>query len=512
MSRSFDGTDDNLVFPVSAAGNVGFGTLAAIIKTPASWSGTRSVMRLLTGAFAGCLGMFVASGGQVGMSNGVAAPIGSTVLAANEWYLIAVGKATGTATPRVHIYRYSTGVWVHENTAGGVANAALPSTSGFNTHGQRVGDHFLQATVSVIGLYATALSDGDVETMELSLTAWSALSPVGLWAYNQAATTDAVQDLSGNAAHQSAITGTAVSADEPDGWSYGGAAEAVAGTTAGVATASGTLTATVPVAGGVAGTGATTGAASATVPVSGASAGVGAVAGAASATVPVAGSAAGSGTAAAAVTLAAGVAGSSAGTSTASGALAATAPLAGSIGAVASVAGALSSTVPVSGATAGTSSASGTVDVPGQVTADGTSAGTSTASGQLSATVPIAGAVSGLGATSGALAAAVAILAASAGASEATGQLARARGVVGQAAGVGLLAGILAATVPISGSAAGVAVLIGLLSGGEDVLAAIRAAASDAAHGQAVASDAAYLAAGAGDLALVGALASDSEG
>lgn len=136
-----------------------------------------------------------------------------TVVTANGWHLVAIGKTSGTTTPRYHRYVYNTGVWTHENGSGTFNEAASGGTNTTAEIGSilvAAGESF-DGDIAVVGVFPGVLSDTQIESMPFTLTAWYALSPQALWVLDQHATSQAVPDLSGNGSQQSGITGTAVS-------------------------------------------------------------------------------------------------------------------------------------------------------------------------------------------------------------------------------------------------------------------------------------------------------------
>jgi hypothetical protein len=220
VARSFNGTSDVLKCSVGSPINVGFGTFAAIVNIT-SFSATRSIMRLATSTPTNVLGFSVNTSGQLIMTDGTSAPSGTTALVAGEWYLIAAGKATGTTTPRYHIYRYSTDAWVHENAVGTVANATVPSTTGRMNLMARAADQFTPGDLAAAGFWGRNLSDAEVEQLPFSLQGWHATAPNGLWLLDQGSTSQNVPDLTGSGGNQASLTGTTVSTNSVPVFGYG---------------------------------------------------------------------------------------------------------------------------------------------------------------------------------------------------------------------------------------------------------------------------------------------------
>jgi hypothetical protein len=148
-----------------------------------------------------------------------------TVLATDGWVLIATGKATGTATPRAHKYRYDTNAWTHENHFDGIANSTAPGSDGTVRFGEMAASSFFIGDMLLLGLWNYKLSDAEVETLPFTLQAWltTQTPPVGLWLLDQSATTQNVIDITGGGANQSLLTGTAVATNHPPVFNrYGG--------------------------------------------------------------------------------------------------------------------------------------------------------------------------------------------------------------------------------------------------------------------------------------------------
>lgn len=221
MPRLFDGTDDVLKVAVSTPMNVGFGTFAAILRC-SSFAATRAWMRMHTSGGTNGLGVFFNTSAQVGYSNAAAAPAGTTALSVDTWYLVACGKATGSNTPRVHIYNYGTNAWTHENTGAAITDATAVGTTGSLAIGARNADQFMPGDIAIAGFWASNLTDGEVERLPIRLPDWYALAPTGLWLLDQGATTMSVPDLTGGGGNQTSLTGTAVSSNAVPLLTYGG--------------------------------------------------------------------------------------------------------------------------------------------------------------------------------------------------------------------------------------------------------------------------------------------------
>ena len=98
-----------------------------------------------------------------------------SLVQADGWGIVVVTKAAGTATPRFHVYKG--GAWSHENAAGTQANA-LTHSGGRVLFGTSVAVDY-QFDLAVAGEWNSALSDGDIETLDWASQNWADLAPLG---------------------------------------------------------------------------------------------------------------------------------------------------------------------------------------------------------------------------------------------------------------------------------------------------------------------------------------------
>jgi hypothetical protein len=146
-----------------------------------------------------------------------------------EWQLVAVTKAAGASAPRFHRKKLGAGAWTHAARDGGSATIPDKATAVTRVHfgaGVSFGNPalFKACKIAAAAVYGTALSDSALEAIETAATTAALLAAgsgaLAAWQFNQAAITDAVNDLVGSA-NQNAIVGTTVdTGDAPTGWVF----------------------------------------------------------------------------------------------------------------------------------------------------------------------------------------------------------------------------------------------------------------------------------------------------
>jgi hypothetical protein len=143
-----------------------------------------------------------------------------TVLPSDGWVLVAAGKASGTATPRMHKYVYNTATWTHQDGSAAIANGTLGATETIELGAWFNGVEGADVRLAVGGVYDSNLSDANLETAPLALQALLNLTPAALWRLDQASTSIAVNDLTAGGADQTSVTGTTVVGDCPAGFDW----------------------------------------------------------------------------------------------------------------------------------------------------------------------------------------------------------------------------------------------------------------------------------------------------
>lgn len=137
---------------------------------------------------------------------------------ATNWYLVAFSKAAGSSAVRVDTYNYTTAAWTNQ-TFGNLSDATTGPVAEMRLGWFSASD-VLNGKMAAAALYNTVLTTGQLAGMTATLGSWLALSPRWCVGLNQTSVATPVPDLTNLGGNQSAISGTAVSADEPPGWSY----------------------------------------------------------------------------------------------------------------------------------------------------------------------------------------------------------------------------------------------------------------------------------------------------
>lgn len=228
--REFNGTTDTIRHAIGGFASCAFGTGAAILR-PADNTGGHTTTALHNGS-GSVRNDFVhrsnANPSMFSNATGFVSGGGSPMTNAPEWYMVVGRKATGTATPRFSVYRYSTDTWAHGDAGGTLADWGTPGASG-TIRTDMEATEFLNGRLAVRAAWsnnlpwaASAGGDAALEAagLHLALQAWVDAAPTGLWVFDQASTATPCDDLTGNGADQVALTGTTVVADAPPGFDY----------------------------------------------------------------------------------------------------------------------------------------------------------------------------------------------------------------------------------------------------------------------------------------------------
>jgi hypothetical protein len=200
--RNFDGVDDQVRVRATAATNVtGAVTMVALVRPDVI--GERDLISLHSSGGAGTgYDLALAPSGAITLYNGSSSRTSATgLVAASQWALIAVTKASGTATPRFHVYRYDLSSWTHANASGTLGNGGSVSGGTIRMGAWEDGYEF-DGRYAAAALYPTALSDMAVETLDDSYANWLTAAPAGMWILNQVHVTHPVLDETGGGADE----------------------------------------------------------------------------------------------------------------------------------------------------------------------------------------------------------------------------------------------------------------------------------------------------------------------
>jgi hypothetical protein len=144
--------------------------------------------------------------------NGTGSAMTSPTMVTGSWYLVGHCKATGTATPKLHVYDYGASTWTHQNGSGTQANSSIPVTRAAFGAIQATGNNW-DGDILMGAVWNVQLTDLQFEQLAYDRNAWFAsAAPVAYWELYQDATTQSVTDATGGGANQSAISGTSISA------------------------------------------------------------------------------------------------------------------------------------------------------------------------------------------------------------------------------------------------------------------------------------------------------------
>lgn len=202
----------------SLAGN-GALSVAAIVKRTGDASSTYGWISQWAGSTAYVLGTIFPDAG--GVNTTLATYNGSTernaaptmLLLYNEWYLIGLSKASGTTTPRYHLYRYSTDEWEHGNFDGTMAN--YPAPSGGVEWASAGGESWI-GNLLVGAMWDSELADATFETLAFEKPAWITAAPDEAVRFD---TTGTVTPFVGTSTQFGTTGGTLDVGDAPAGWS-----------------------------------------------------------------------------------------------------------------------------------------------------------------------------------------------------------------------------------------------------------------------------------------------------
>lgn len=223
--RVFDGVDDEVRFPITAATNLtGAFTLAAVVKL----TGTPGWESVISNHDSGEVAKADMELGPSTPNTNISCAVNHltrqstlAVTVANGWLICVVTKAAGTTTSRAHRFIFG-GSWAHGDTSGGPDGNAGTQTGGTIRLGEWEDTDDLTGKLAVCAEWSVALSDAEVEALSANLrtTDWlnHAVSPA--WVVEPGQNTP-VEDMVGSS-DSSVINGTTIdTGDDPAGWVFG---------------------------------------------------------------------------------------------------------------------------------------------------------------------------------------------------------------------------------------------------------------------------------------------------
>jgi len=220
MSRSFDRSVPSVVDFLhgnvfSLSGNL---TWACFYKTLAT--NAYGLIRAQDGSSNLCFGANPYADGNVYWTNGGSSATGDTYPAAT-WAITAFSQ-NGTAVTGIS-WNATSGTWTStpRGTAGNFANPVTQMRVGvFNP-----GNHdALDGLIACQAIWNRPLVVGDFAGFQSAMDAWLATTPIWAAQFNQASPTTMPVDLTGGGGDAFSQTSTTVSADDPPGFVYHGAA------------------------------------------------------------------------------------------------------------------------------------------------------------------------------------------------------------------------------------------------------------------------------------------------
>src|SRR5688572_6807751 len=244
-ARSFDGADDEIRTAIGNCSITGAISMMAIIRR--NGTGYNSIFGTHTsgGSGSNTLEIVDNSGGSANSIdfNGAVTTAGITITNAMGWLLVGVTKPTGTSVYRLHKYTFSTKVWIHADAGFGVATGAS-AAGGTVRFGEWQDVDDFAGWMQRAAMWSRELTDAEVEMLASGLGGWFATRPAGLWDFSQAATGQALRDLTGGGADQTTIAGTTVDKDQlvsEPGWGFTRAITSIGGGTLFTQDVAGTL-------------------------------------------------------------------------------------------------------------------------------------------------------------------------------------------------------------------------------------------------------------------------------
>ena len=221
MSREFDGVNDLMTYSVTTPATAL--TMLMVLKilnaTDSAWLSfmefetAPGTNRAAMGRENSAIGHLYLSSSSLQYHNASAGEVSD----ADGWMIVAVTKAAGTVTPRMH--KMVVGGSAFHNDAGGT----LQDPTAGNQLKLGGDSDFANMRAAVAAFWTSELSDANLNTIHSALTTQSILDLSPAWCVDDGNGDGLATDLVGSA-DRTALEGTTDSADDPPGWVYFGEA------------------------------------------------------------------------------------------------------------------------------------------------------------------------------------------------------------------------------------------------------------------------------------------------
>jgi hypothetical protein len=225
--REFDGIDDRIVVDNGAIGAIGNAAhTLLIVGKPTTLAGGEAYLSVQTSGSNiiamyddGLSGTGKLAWGDDNQYTGVICGVTTT-----DWQILAVTKPAGTSLFTGHRSVVGSGSYTRTTTGTTMTGpATTPTEVEFGSTRNGAFTSFKDYRLAVAAVFNVELSNGQMDTIVNSTANISALSPVGLWEFNQASTATTVTDLTGGGADQTIINGTTVVNGDDPTWTFAGA-------------------------------------------------------------------------------------------------------------------------------------------------------------------------------------------------------------------------------------------------------------------------------------------------
>jgi hypothetical protein len=225
--REFNGTSDRLVRSIGSLDGFAYGTIAAILKVASVAAGQKTLFCFRTSGDSHIDDPMAVSTARMSWSGGC--QFDPNPLVTTTWYCMVLRKDTGSVIPRLSTYNYNSTSWLHDAGSIAVVDVTGVDSTDIITLDTGSGSEAWNGRVAVQAAWtnevhwsADASGDSAIEAagLETALQNWVDEAPDALWPFNQASTSDPVDDIIGGA-DQSSVSGTTVvTGDDPPGFSF----------------------------------------------------------------------------------------------------------------------------------------------------------------------------------------------------------------------------------------------------------------------------------------------------